>query len=347
MTTRTSANPADSPYASFLGQQDEGPTAAQLEDWARSHAQDPDAERALLDAAHQRAFDGDHERALELFSEVQDRSGEQAHAAHAGIAEQLFTLGRSAEADEQLAALRHALDAAPEPDLDVYADVAVMLDEQQRSEDAIAWCEAGLAHPSQPADSGEEGILPSSRARMLMLRSELRADQGLEPDALDEQAEEEDKRSRQAARQLFEALAEAMPEQRADRPDDGAAYNAVILHWPEPEFTAVRTRWPETTTLYGEDYAHYCGLLQREAQGHSDNGAARTVMVHGTLDDYDAYARRTGKNPAQRQTRRDYGQWCAASHPEHTLAWPPPRNGPCWCGSDRKYKKCCGSPSRT
>ncbi|MGA4539020.1 SEC-C metal-binding domain-containing protein [Uniformispora flossi] len=23
----------------------------------------------------------------------------------------------------------------------------------------------------------------------------------------------------------------------------------------------------------------------------------------------------------------------------------PPRNGPCWCGSDRKYKKCCGSPA--
>ncbi|WP_371581244.1 SEC-C metal-binding domain-containing protein [Streptomyces sp. NBC_01314] len=22
--------------------------------------------------------------------------------------------------------------------------------------------------------------------------------------------------------------------------------------------------------------------------------------------------------------------------------WPPPRNGPCWCGSEREYKKCCG-----
>jgi hypothetical protein len=318
-----------------------------LEDWARSHAQDPDAEQALLDAAYQRAFDGDHERALDLFFEVHGRSGEQAHAAHAGIAEQLFALSRSTEADEQLAALRHALDAAPEPDLDVYADVAVMLDEQQQGEKAIAWCEAGVARCSQPADADEEGILPSARARMLVLRSELRTEKGLEPDALDEQAEEEDKRSRQAARQLFEALAEAVPGQRVARPDDGAAYHAVILHWPEQEFTAVRTRWPETTTLYGEEYTHYCGLLQREAQGHSDAGAARTVMVHGTLDDYDAYARLTGKNPAERQTRRDYGEWCATNHPERTLAWPPPRNGSCWCGSDRKYKKCCGSPSRT
>ncbi|MEV6140612.1 SEC-C metal-binding domain-containing protein [Nocardia sp. NPDC051990] len=25
------------------------------------------------------------------------------------------------------------------------------------------------------------------------------------------------------------------------------------------------------------------------------------------------------------------------------MDWPPPRNAPCWCGSGRKYKKCCGT----
>jgi len=25
------------------------------------------------------------------------------------------------------------------------------------------------------------------------------------------------------------------------------------------------------------------------------------------------------------------------------IAWPPGRNDPCWCGSRRKYKKCCGA----
>ncbi|MFE3459325.1 SEC-C metal-binding domain-containing protein [Nocardiopsis aegyptia] len=27
------------------------------------------------------------------------------------------------------------------------------------------------------------------------------------------------------------------------------------------------------------------------------------------------------------------------------VPWPPQRNETCWCGSARKYKKCCGSPS--
>lgn len=348
MTSSTTTHTGASRYAAFLEQLDAEPTASELEAWARSHADDPEAEHALIDAARQLAFDGEHERALELHSEVRQRGGKDSHAAHAGIVEALFALGWVGEADEQLAVLRRDLNAALEPDLDVYADVAVLLDEQlKRSDDAIAWCEAGLGRCSRAADADQDDIVPLGRARLLMLRSDLRREKGLEPDALDREADEEEERSRQAARKVFEALAEVVRAERVSLPDDGAAYNAVILHWPEPEFAAVRERWPETTEEYGEDYGHYCGLLQREAQGYSDAGAARTFVVHGTLEDHEAYARRMGKDPADRQTRRDYGQWCLEHRRECTLTWPPPRNGPCWCGSDRKYKKCCGSPSRT
>ncbi|MFD8005947.1 SEC-C metal-binding domain-containing protein [Streptomyces mirabilis] len=38
------------------------------------------------------------------------------------------------------------------------------------------------------------------------------------------------------------------------------------------------------------------------------------------------------------------GMWCA--HPDESPAWPPSRNGPCWCDSGRKYRKCCGAPAR-
>ncbi|GAA0972953.1 hypothetical protein GCM10009555_026980 [Acrocarpospora macrocephala] len=34
----------------------------------------------------------------------------------------------------------------------------------------------------------------------------------------------------------------------------------------------------------------------------------------------------------------------AEADPAGDIAWPPGRNDPCWCGSGRKYKKCCGSP---
>jgi hypothetical protein len=55
-----------------------------------------------------------------------------------------------------------------------------------------------------------------------------------------------------------------------------------------------------------------------------------------------AYAAATGKDPVRRQTRLDYGDSLPANHRE--VPWPPERNAPCWCGSTRKYKKCCGAP---
>jgi uncharacterized protein YecA (UPF0149 family) len=62
------------------------------------------------------------------------------------------------------------------------------------------------------------------------------------------------------------------------------------------------------------------------------------------MADYEAYALRTGKDPAQMDTRTAYGTYQAEHRPEATVPWPPPRNGSCWCGSGKKYKKCCGNP---
>src|SRR5262249_8493491 len=58
----------------------------------------------------------------------------------------------------------------------------------------------------------------------------------------------------------------------------------------------------------------------------------------GLLD----YARREGRDPASRQTRLDYNE--SLQHAGRDVPWPPERNAPCWCGSTRKYKKCCGDP---
>lgn len=47
------------------------------------------------------------------------------------------------------------------------------------------------------------------------------------------------------------------------------------------------------------------------------------------------------------ETRHAFGKWYAMTgHPERALLWPPARNGPCWCESNRKYKKCCGAPAK-
>jgi uncharacterized protein YecA (UPF0149 family) len=43
--------------------------------------------------------------------------------------------------------------------------------------------------------------------------------------------------------------------------------------------------------------------------------------------------------------RAEYAAHLAANADPGVIAWPPGRNQPCWCGSGRKYKKCCAAPT--
>ncbi|HEY5881313.1 MAG TPA: SEC-C metal-binding domain-containing protein, partial [Nakamurella sp.] len=54
------------------------------------------------------------------------------------------------------------------------------------------------------------------------------------------------------------------------------------------------------------------------------------------------FARRDGLDPTTRSTRLAYSDSLLGDGRD--IPWPPERNAPCWCGSGRKYKKCCGTP---
>jgi uncharacterized protein YecA (UPF0149 family) len=103
---------------------------------------------------------------------------------------------------------------------------------------------------------------------------------------------------------------------------------------------------PESTTHYGDDYDTYAARIQREARGYDEGGATHVYMITATLADFEVYAQRTGRNPADHTTRQNYSEWHHATHPDQALPWPPARNGPCRCDSGRKYKKCCGTPAK-
>jgi uncharacterized protein YecA (UPF0149 family) len=54
----------------------------------------------------------------------------------------------------------------------------------------------------------------------------------------------------------------------------------------------------------------------------------------------DAYAAERDLDPGEASTRSRYAADLARLG--RTRPWPPGRNEPCWCGSGRKYKACCG-----
>jgi uncharacterized protein YecA (UPF0149 family) len=57
------------------------------------------------------------------------------------------------------------------------------------------------------------------------------------------------------------------------------------------------------------------------------------------VDDFVAWCGEHGEDPED--ARAAYAAHSVANG--EAIPWPPGRNEPCWCGSQRKYKKCCGT----
>jgi hypothetical protein len=94
------------------------------------------------------------------------------------------------------------------------------------------------------------------------------------------------------------------------------------------------------------DHANYRRELQVALQGMAEaRPDASIVVVPIEVDGLVAYAQREGLNPGVRSTRLAYSG--SIVDVSRDVTWPPERNGPCWCASGRKYKKCCGAPAFT
>ncbi|ANZ14805.1 SEC-C domain-containing protein [Streptomyces noursei] len=345
------AVPAPSPpttaYEAFLDTQRGKPSAAACEQWADEHAGDPAQARALVDAGWLTARSsrsGSGAAALALFRRAADGDGEHRLDARVGIVDQLYALGRTQDAERAQEELRTCLDAEPAGSsrLRVIDDMVEVLAETGRHEHALTWCQAGL-----DAIAADEGIPQAAKYRhgLLIHRGFLRSELGIELDEDDLAAEAEADAS---LTQFRDSLLEALSQDPAvDGPEDAEAFDGILLRWVRDDFAAVRARWPESTASYGDDYDTYAARLQHDAHAYSEAGAARIRIVSATLAEFEEYARRHGREPGAAETRRAFSEWHATTeHPERALLWPPARNGPCWCESNRKYKKCCGAPAR-
>jgi hypothetical protein len=335
------------PYMVFLDDLGREPSAAECEQWAKEHAGAPEEPRALVDAGWLTARGGRHEEALALFHRALESGGEFGRDAQVGIVDQLYALRRGQEADQAQRVLRAELDAEPAglADLRVFDDMVEVLTEAGASESALEWCEAGLHRAAGAGDAPEAA---EYRRGLALSRSFLRSDLDIELDEDDLAVEAEADASLAAFSELVRAKWGNLlgGRRELDVPEDAEAFDSIVLRWAREDFADVRARWPESTAHYGDDYDTYAARIQREARGYDEAGAAHVRMVTGTLADFQAYAQRTGSDPADQKTRQNYGECQAAEHPDQTLLWPPARNGPCWCDSGRKYKKCCGTPAK-
>jgi uncharacterized protein YecA (UPF0149 family) len=60
---------------------------------------------------------------------------------------------------------------------------------------------------------------------------------------------------------------------------------------------------------------------------------------------FTAWCAEKGQRPDSAEARAEYAAHLAAIADPGVISWPPGRNQSCWCGSGRKYKKCCAATS--
>ncbi|MFC7341273.1 SEC-C metal-binding domain-containing protein [Saccharopolyspora griseoalba] len=278
----------------------------------------------LVEAAGYWHEAGEHEqeraalaRAREIDPDTGPLSGRGAYIAH------LITHGRAEEAAPLLEAERRSPSQVEFAYSDISQAYAAIGDHQR----ALRWLNIGInrlvpdLHPDLDMSRGDPGY------ELLRARSELRAENGLPPDAIDEFFAQVDRRAEDGAAQIAEIMRGAPALTEQERP--GA------LGWTAEEFARVQREHPDWYP--GSTHEDHRREVER-ALGRATGGR----VVPAALDDVRAWAAAEGLDPADPATRSEYAAELART--TRGVPWPPGRNDACWCGSGRKYKKCCGAP---
>ena len=134
---------------------------------------------------------------------------------------------------------------------------------------------------------------------------------------------------------------------------DSSAPIPVALAWlPADEYADWPQRWPDLTDsplLHDEDgmpvtHDVYCRRMEGRLRAHREAGMPRLSVVPVRSAEFLPWVSENAADEADPSQLRAQYAADVARDPSRTVAWPPGRNEPCWCGSRRKYKKCCGAP---
>jgi hypothetical protein len=114
----------------------------------------------------------------------------------------------------------------------------------------------------------------------------------------------------------------------------------AVAWFPPDQRSACLELWPDLA----EDLAdpqRYRRHIEEQLRTLDSALGQRPTVAPVIVDDYLAWAAEEGYDPAGGDARSAYA--AELNRTGRAIPWPPGRNDPCWCGSGRKYKRCCGS----
>ncbi|BBZ40289.1 hypothetical protein MCNS_33520 [Mycobacterium conspicuum] len=129
--------------------------------------------------------------------------------------------------------------------------------------------------------------------------------------------------------------------------------DAVAVAWlPAGDYEQVVRIWPElaaSDVVAGPDgplpHDQYCRAMQQQFRELSGAGVPVLLVAPVRVAPFTAWCAERGAPPDDAESRATYAAYMTTQADPDLVVWPPGRNEPCWCGSGRKYKKCCAATS--
>jgi hypothetical protein len=155
---------------------------------------------------------------------------------------------------------------------------------------------------------------------------------------------------------LMEALVQRLEARRQfglpEDDDDREAATIVVssgpvpqpaLAWfPDDQLAAALARWPDLAEELADPVA-YNRSIEQDARDVTDEVARKPAIVPVAVDACVRWAAAADRDPDDHELEPLLDYAAERLEAGDGIAWPPGRNDPCWCGSGRKYKKCCGA----
>ncbi|PRX50192.1 SEC-C motif-containing protein [Prauserella shujinwangii] len=142
---------------------------------------------------------------------------------------------------------------------------------------------------------------------------------------------------------LAAAAAEAARTEFAGRELPPPPQRVAVLYFPRAELAEYLRRWPggyPGFTDAADPHTDHRREVERALR--NDVSGVTLAVATGAVARFAEFAERHGLDPTEAATRARYA--AHLGNEGAVVPWPPGRNDRCWCGSGRKYKKCCGSP---
>jgi hypothetical protein len=196
------------------------------------------------------------------------------------------------------------------------AELQRLFDAAEAHEQAGRWPEAAGAWGEALEVALRGGATGEALGLVVDARGEALAQAGLQPGRID--------------RVAHTALARGAAQSR------GAP---VAVPWfAAPEFDEAVARWPAFAEAAAGGHSAYTRELDLRMRG-----GVHCAVVELAAAAVEAHAAAADLDPGWAEARAQAAAEALRAGTGRRVAWPPGRNDPCWCGSQAKYKRCCGA----